>query len=50
MHPAYVPVERRRPASVNTINKMAYFAETAGWASAEAIKAAKFTVEQESLA
>lgn len=51
MHPDNVPVEHRCPASSNTVNKMVHFAEAAGWASlGEAIAAAKFTVEQESLA
>lgn len=51
MHPDNVPVEHRCPASSNTVNKMVHFAEAAGWTSlGEAIAAAKFTVEQESLA
>lgn len=51
MHPDNVPVEHRCPASSNTVNKMVHFAEAAGWTSlCEAIAAAKFTVEQESLA
>lgn len=51
MHPDTVPVEHRCPASSNTVNKMVHFAEAAGWISlGEAIAAAKFTVEQESLA
>lgn len=51
MHPDNVPFEHRRPASQNTVNKMVHFAEAAGWTSlGEAIAAAKFTVEQESLA
>lgn len=51
MHPDNVPVEHRRPASESTVNKMVHFAEAAGWTSlGEAIAAAKFTVEQESLA
>lgn len=51
MHPDNVPVEHRRPASANTVNKMVHFAEVAGWTSlGEAIAVAKFTVEQESLA
>lgn len=51
MHPENVPVEHRCPASSNTVNKMVHFAEAAGWTSlGEAIAAAKFTVEQESLA
>lgn len=51
MHPDDGPVEHRRPASTNTVNKMVYFATSAGWTSlGEAIAAAKFTVEQESLA
>lgn len=51
MHPDNVPIEHRRPASANTVNKMVHFAEAAGWTSlGKAIAAAKFTVEQESLA
>ncbi len=51
MHPKNIPVEHRRPASANTVSKMVHFATAAGWASiGEAIAAAKFTVEQESLA
>ncbi len=50
MHPEDVPVEHRRPASANTIQKMVYFAKAAGWNSiADAIADAKYTVEQESL-
>ncbi len=51
MHPDNVPVERRDPASTNTVNKMVYFAEAAGWAYfKEAILEAKLTVKQETLA
>ena len=51
MHPDNVPVEHRSPASANTVNKMIYFAESAGWDGlVDAIRKAKFTVEQESLA
>lgn len=51
MHPDNVPMEHRDPASANTVNKMVYFAEAAGWSFlVEAIRDAKFTVEQETLA
>ena len=51
MHPDNVPMEHRSPASTNTVNKMVYFAEAAGWGFLrEAITDAKFTVEQETLA
>lgn len=50
-HPNSFPVEHRHPASANTINKIVHFAEAAGWPFlGEAIAAAKFTVEQKSLA
>lgn len=50
MHPDNVPEEHRDPASANTVNKMVYFAETAGWNYlVEAIREAKFTVEQETI-
>lgn len=50
MHPDNVPAEHRKPASDNTVNKMIYFAERAGWAFLrEAIEEARFTVEQETL-
>jgi len=50
MHPENVPIDHRRPASANTIQKMVYFAMAAGWDSiADAIAEAKYTVEQESL-
>lgn len=50
MHPNDVPIEHRRPASANTINKMIHFAKATGWnAIANAVAEAKFTVEQESL-
>lgn len=50
MHPDAVPIEHRTPASQNTVNKMIYFAELAGWGFlVEAIREAKFTVEQENL-
>ncbi|MDP2153879.1 MAG: DUF2220 family protein [Methylotenera sp.] len=51
MHPDNVPMEHRDPASANTVNKMVHFAEAAGWSFlVEAIRDAKFTVEQETLA
>lgn len=51
MHPDNVPMEHRDPASTNTVNKMVHFAEAAGWSFlVEAIRDAKFTVEQETLA
>lgn len=51
MHPDDVPIEHRSTASLNTVNKMVYFAEAAGWTHLkEAIIEAKFTVEQETLA
>lgn len=50
MHPNNVPMEHRAPASATTVNKMAYFAEAAGWNYLiEAIREAKFTVEQETI-
>ncbi len=50
MHPEDVPIEHRKPASANTIQKMVYFAQAAGWYSiADAVAGAKYTVEQESL-
>ncbi|HEY0562693.1 MAG TPA: Wadjet anti-phage system protein JetD domain-containing protein [Methylophilus sp.] len=50
MHPDDVSAEHRKPASDSTVNKMVYFAETAGWNYlVEAIREAKFTVEQETI-
>lgn len=51
MHPDDISEEHRAPANANTVNKMVYFAEAAGWSFlVESIKESKFTVEQETLA
>jgi hypothetical protein len=51
MHPDDIPEDHRAPANANTVNKMVYFAEAAGWSFlVESIKESKFTVEQETLA
>lgn len=51
MDPNDVPLERRRPATQSTINRMAHFALTAGWVElAKEVSASSFTVEQEGLA
>lgn len=50
MHPNDVPADMRRPARESTLTRIRYFAEVAGWSSlGDAVSAAKFTVEQESL-
>lgn len=50
MNPEDVPVELRTPASESTVNKMVYYAESSGWSFlADAIREAKFTVEQETI-
>ena len=50
MHPDDVPDQARRMAPATTLLRIAHFAARAGWAElGEAVKAAGFTVEQESL-
>lgn len=50
MHPKDIPEDQKRKATVNTLDRIRYFAVSAGWQNlGEEIAAAGFTVEQEGL-
>jgi hypothetical protein len=50
MSPEDVPLEKRRPATEKTLERMRHYAEKAGWVLlADSIFESGFTVEQEAL-